>query len=109
MTARLAIAALTFALTSATAFADDANRSLATVNVNAGPHLVVTCGESSLPTLREIAAVLDTNNAGQLYGEREHLLHTASRECARGYKEIVFVRDPLSPAPVLAMADLPAR
>jgi len=108
MTARLALAALTLSLTSLSALADEAaNRSLATVNVNAGPHLVVTCGNKTLPSLREVAAVLDTNNAGQIYGEREHLLHMAQRECARGFKEIVFVRDTLNTAPALAMVDLP--
>jgi hypothetical protein len=79
------------------------------VNVNAGPHLIVTCGKETLPSLRKVAAVLDSNNAGQVYLEREHLLHAAQRECARGFKEIVFMRDPLNAAPALAVADVSPR
>ena len=110
MTVRYALTAMTLALTSLPAVAGDAaSRPLPIVNVGATPHLVVTCGEASLPSLREISAVLDTNNAGQLYAERERLLHTASRECARGFKAIVFVRDPRNTSPVLVMADLPTR
>jgi len=66
--------------------------------------LVIGCGEHRLPTLASVGAVLDTNNASVIYGEREKLLHIAERECRRGHGEVVFVRDATA-ASALALVD----
>jgi len=74
----------------------------------AGARIVVDCGDERLPSLRDVAELLETNNAGLVYAERERLAHTAHRECARGTPRVVFFRD-ASSAPALAMSEEPER
>lgn len=107
---RSSLVALTLAVGAANANAGGATEAaLATVNVYDSPRIVVDCRDEHLPSLRAVAALLETNNSGAVFGEREHLVHIAHRECARGHASVVFVRDASSNPPALAMADLPSR
>jgi len=101
---RPTFAALLFAVVSTpAAFAADPV-TLTAVDARHEPRLVIGCGEHRLPTLASVGAVLDTNNASVIYGEREKLLHIAERECRRGHGEVVFVRDATA-ASALALVD----
>jgi hypothetical protein len=102
---RLSIALLTFAAASAHAAGRTSQTALDSIAVHADVRLVVDCRSERLPTLRSVADVLETNNTSRIYSEREHLLHIAHRECARGASSVAFVRDAAAQEPALARID----
>jgi hypothetical protein len=101
---RLSLVALTLAASAHRAGAAE-EAALATITVNNGPRFVIECGAEHMPSLSAVGAVLDSNNATWIRAERERLVHTAHRECLRGYARVVFVRDDTSSVPALAMAE----
>ena len=98
-----ATAAILLSLAAARAAAAEPDL-LAPVAARGEPALSVNCARIGVPTLRAVGAVLETNNAGRIYAERERLLHTAYSLCSRGYREVVFVRDAAEQPARLALA-----
>ena len=70
--------------------------------VHVGASLSIDCRAESLPSLRAVGAVLDTNNASRIYAERVRLIHEAHRECLRGAARVRFVRNAGPSFPALA-------
>lgn len=92
-------------LTLANAASADEPGLLAPVAARGEHTLTVDCtARADMPSLRAVGAVLETNNASRIYGERERLLHTAYSLCSRGHREVVFVRDDAEQPARLALA-----
>ncbi len=107
MNARIATAICTviIALSAAPAGAADGNHAtLPAIAVSGNPRLTVDCSHERLPMRDAVAAVLGTNNGYAIQHGRETIVLEAHRECRRGARRVVFVRDAASTAkaPMLA-------
>lgn len=102
---RLSLAILTLAAANTCAAQDTNHTSLNSITVHDNARIVVNCQNERVPSQRAVADLLDTNNTSRIHAEREHLIHIAHRECARGYRNVAFVRDGSQPLPTLAIVE----
>ena len=105
---RLTLAVLTVAAAAHLHAAERAT-ALSAVHVHGNDRLVVDCRDERLPNLRAVGQVLETNNASQIYAERERVIHIAHRECMRGAANVVFEHDAGASVPALALAGTPTQ
>jgi len=56
--------------------------------------IVIDCANVGLPPLRQVGALLDQHNAGQIYASRSRLLAGARRDCKKGVDRVVLVVEP---------------
>ncbi len=102
---RLSLAVLTLATTNSFAAQDTTHTALNSITVHDNARIVVDCQNEHIPSQRAVADLLDTNNASRIHAEREHLIHIAHRDCLRGYRDVVFVRDESQALPTLAIVE----
>ncbi len=106
MNAKTLAIAITTAVVAVATHAYAGESALSTIAVRADAPLVVECCDERLPTIKDVGELLDSNNGGYVYAQRERVAHTAHRECMRGAARIVFVRDSATMPASLALAEV---